>query len=142
MNGALTVGLMSALVWGAAARTPRFPSELDHKLRILRISAERVCRASDNKTGNYVPRLRELDWVVSRKNVLLDLYDYDSKCVQWYCAGGTLGVEKGISEQFGKCVRKGRTASHDDLDKITLEITQGTGAYNYQNWKKYSMEEN
>ena len=137
INGVLTVGLMSALVWGATAQTPRFSSELDHRLRVLRVSAEEACRASGDKTGNYIPRTGELDWVVSRKNALLELHGYDSKCVQWYCAGGTLGVERGISEQFGECVRKERTLKSDDLDKLAQEITQGTGEYDYQNWKKY-----
>ncbi len=133
---------MSALVWGAAAQAPRFPSELDHRLRVLRVSAEDACRASGDKTGNYIPRLGELDWVISRKNAMLKLHGYDSKCVQWYCAGGTLGVERGISERFGECIRTGRAAKSDDLDKIALEIIQGTGDYNYQDWKKNSMEEN
>jgi hypothetical protein len=136
INGVLTVGLMSALVWGVAAQAPRLPSELDHRLRVLRVSAERVCRSSDDKTGNYIPLPGELEWIVSRKNALLELHGYDSKCVQWYCAGGTIGVEKGISEQFGECISKERTLMSNDLDQLAQEITQGTGEYNYQNWKK------
>ena len=125
---------MSALVWGAAAQTPRFPSELDHRLRVLRVSAERTCRASGDKTGDYVPRTGELDWIVSRKNALLNLYGYDSGCVQWYCAGGTLGVERGISEQFGACVRKDIALSSDYLSSQVPDIVQGKGKYEYQGW--------